>query len=133
MVLQKNQFLLRFLKLRVVVNGHIIYALVKNKPVVIEMPTNPSKLVITDGFHITRPFELTFTPKRVNYFQAECVIEDEQLLVGLVITLVVYFMGATSGMVLLQVLSLGPIIYFLFLYYVKRKEFIQLRPSQKQF
>ncbi|MGZ8544535.1 MAG: hypothetical protein ACXWV0_04525 [Flavisolibacter sp.] len=115
--------------MRVVVNGHIIYALVKNKPVVIEMPTNPSKLVITDGFHITRPFELTYTPKRISYFQAVCVIEDDQLLVGLVITVIVYFMGTTSGTLLLQVLSLGPILYFLFLYYINRKEFIQLRPA----
>ncbi len=93
------------------------------------MPTNPSRLVITDGYHITRPFELSFTPKRINYFQAVCVIEDDQLMVGLVITLLVYFMGATSDSILLQVLSIGPILYFLFLYYIKRKEFIQLRPA----
>ena len=110
-------------------NGHIIYSLVKNKPVIIEMPTNPSRLVITDGYHITRPFELSYTPKRINYFQAVCVIEDDQLMVGLVITLLVYFMGATSDSILLQVLSIGPILYFLFLYYIKRKEFIQLRPA----
>jgi hypothetical protein len=36
-------------------------------------------------------------------------------------------MGATSGMILLQILSVSPIIYFLFLYYINRKEFIQIR------
>jgi hypothetical protein len=128
-VLQKNQFLLRFLKLRVVVNGNYIYSLAKNKPVVIDMPTNPSKLVVTDGFHITKPIELTYSPKHTRFFKIACAIEDDQLLVGLIIIGLLYAMGATSGMVLLQLLSMAPVFYFLFLYYINRKEFIQLRPA----
>ena len=110
-------------------NGSHIYALDRNKPVVIDMPTNPSKIVVTDGFHITRPIELTYSPKHSRFYKAVCVIEDDQLLVGLVITLLVYFMGATSHTLLLQVLCLGPIIYFLFLYYIISKEFILLKPA----
>jgi hypothetical protein len=112
-----------------VVNGHYIYSLVKNRPVVIEMPTNPARLVVTDGFHITKPIELTYSTKHTRFFKIVCVIEDDQLLVGFIIIALLYAMGATSGMVLLQLLSMLPVFYFLFLYYINRKEFIQLRPA----
>ena len=127
-MLQRNQFLLRFLKLRVVVNGQQIYPLVKNKPVVIDMPTNPTKLVITDGFHITTPINVTYSQKHARYFTIVCVIEDAQLVVGFLLIAVLYAMGFTSGIVFLQVLSFIPILYFLFIYYINRKEFIRICP-----
>lgn len=119
---------MRFLTLRVVVNGHFIYNLVKNKPVVIDMPTNPTRVVITDGFHITQPMELTFTVKPVRYYTVDCVVEDAQLLAGLILTLITYFMGLTSGIVFLRALSMVPIFYLLFVYYINRKQFIRVRP-----
>lgn len=94
------------------------------------MPTNPSCLVVTDGFHITKPFYMAHSPISTKFYQAVCVIEDDQLLVGFLITLLVYFMGSTSGTILLQVISFAPVFYFLFLYYINRKEFIQLRPAR---
>jgi hypothetical protein len=127
--LQKNHILFRFLKLRVVVNGHYIYPLFKNKPIVIDMPTNPARLVVTDGFHITQPMELRHSRTQTQIFKIVCAIEDDQLLVGLLIMALLYAMGTTSGMFLLQLISMAPIAYFLFLYYINRKEFIQLRPA----
>jgi hypothetical protein len=127
-VLQKNQLLLRFLKLRVVVNGHYIYALVRNKPVVIDMPTNPTKLVVTDGFHITTPLNVTYSRNYTRYFTIVCVIEDAQLIVGVILILLLYAMGFTSGIIFLQLLSIVPILYFLFIYYINRKEFIRIQP-----
>jgi len=115
------------LKLRLIVNGTYIYSLVKNKPVVVSMPTNPSKIVVTDGFHITKPLEVAYSHRHTYYFQIVCGIENDQLLVGGIIGFLLYMMGMTSGIVLLQLLSAAPILYFLFLYYVKRKEFIQIR------
>jgi len=126
--LQKNQLLLRLLKLRVVVNGHSIYTLVRNKPVVIDMPTNPTKLVVTDGFHITNPLNVTYAKNHARYFTIVCIIEDVQLIVGFILTLVLYAMGLTSGIIFLRLLSVLPIFYFLFLYYIKRKEFIRIQP-----
>ena len=84
---------------------------------------------MTDGFHITKPLELTYSPRYTHFYKIVCAIEDDQLLVGLIIIILVYAMGATSGMILLQVLSMAPILYFLFLYYINRKEFIQIRPA----
>jgi hypothetical protein len=112
----------------VVINGIYIYALVKNKPIVIDIPSNPSRVVVTDGYHITKPMELIYSHTHTYYFKVVCAIEDDQLLVGFIIIVLLFTMGATSGIFFLQLLSLGPLIYFLFLYYIKRKEFIQIRP-----
>jgi hypothetical protein len=127
-VVQKNHFLLRFLRLRLIVNGTYIYSLVTNKPIVVTIPTNPSKIVVTDGFHITKPLELTYSYTKTYYFKVVCGIENDQLLIGTIIGVVIYMMGVTSELILLQLMSISPIIYFLFLYYIKRKEFIQIRP-----
>ena len=116
------------MKLRVVINGHYIYNLVKNKPIVIDMPTNPTRMVVTDGFHITPPMDLTYTVRPVRYFTVACIVEDAQLLVGFILTLIIYFMGLTSGLLFLRVLSMVPIFYLLFIYYINRKEFIRIRP-----
>jgi hypothetical protein len=73
--------------------------------------------------------EVTYSYNRTYYFQIVCGIQNDQLLVGGIIAAIVYMMGATSGMLLLQFLSLAPILYFLFLYYINRREFIQIRPA----
>ena len=110
------------------VNGHAIYQLVRNKPVVIDMPTNPTKLVVTDGFHITAPLNVTYAKNYTRYFTIVCIVEDAQLIIGFVLTVVLYFMGYTSGILFLRLLCLVPIFYFLFLYYIRRKDFIRIQP-----
>ena len=92
------------------------------------MPTNPTKLVVTDGFHITNPVNVTYSRDYARYFTIVCVIEDAQLIVGFIMTLVLYAMGLTSGIIFLQLLSLVPIFYFLFLYYIRRNKFIRIQP-----
>jgi hypothetical protein len=110
------------------VNGLSIYPLVRNKPVVIDMPTNPTKLVVTDGFHITSPVNVTYAKNYARYFTIVCIIEDAQLIIGFILTLVLYAMGFTSRIIFLQLLSTVPVFYFLFLYYIRRKDFIRIQP-----
>jgi hypothetical protein len=95
---------------------------------VIEMPTNPTKLVVTDGFHITMPLNVTYSKNYTRYFTIVSLIEDAQLVVGFIITLVLYAMGFTSGIIFLRLLSIAPVLYFLFLYYIKRQNFIRIQP-----
>ena len=120
--------LLWFLKLRLVVNGMQIYNLYKNKPVLITIPTNPSRIVVTDGFHITQPLELKYR-QRISYFNIVCVIDNDLLVGGFIFMLMFFAMGATSGVFVLQLFSMLPVISLLFYYYIKRKEFIQIRPA----
>lgn len=105
-----------------------IYPLKKGKPVVVTVPTSPARLVVTDGFHITAPVQITYTPQRTRYFTIACVVENDVLIGGAVLMLLLFFMGLSSGFVLLLLLSLLPIAYLLFLYYIKRREFIRISP-----
>ena len=92
------------------------------------MHTNPSRIVITDGFHITPPLELKVASTRVSYFKIGCGIENDQLLVIAIFSAIIYLMGMTSGILFLQILSTIPVFYFLFIYYIRRREFIKIRP-----
>ncbi|HEU0063468.1 MAG TPA: hypothetical protein VFQ58_00490 [Flavisolibacter sp.] len=96
---------------------------------VIDIPSNPSRVVVTDGYHITKPLDLIYSYTHTYYFKVVCAIEDDQLIVGFIIIVLLFAMGATSGIFFLQILSLLPLFYFLFLYYINRKEFIQIRPA----
>ncbi|RYZ62744.1 MAG: hypothetical protein EOO14_01375 [Chitinophagaceae bacterium] len=128
MVVQKDHLLLQFLQLRLVVNGMHIYHLRKNRPILVTMPANPSRIVVTDGFHITRPMELRYR-QQVAHFAVACAVNNDVLVGGAIFMLMFFAMGATSGMFVLQLFSLLPIATMLFLYYIKRQEFIQVRPA----
>lgn len=104
-----------------------IYALQKGQPIVVTMPTNPARIVVTDGYHITGPIQISYSPQRTHYFTIACVIENDVLVGGAIFMTLLFFMGLSSGLLVLQLFSMAPILYLLFLYYIKRKEFIQIR------
>jgi len=108
--------LLRFLKLKVIVNGKIIYPVEKKKPVIVPLVNSNAIIVVTDGFHITYPFEVAISS----------AIEDEQLIMGFLLLVLFYSAGLSSDLLVLKVLSFVPIIIFLYLYYIKRKGFIKV-------
>jgi hypothetical protein len=128
-LIRKNQLLLRFLKLRIVVNGSQIYYLDKKKPVVIPVTGKSPRLVASDGYHHTRPMQLVNRKKNVHYFKVGCVIEDDQLVAGLIVLAIIYTMGFTSDILFIKLLSFLPVVYFLYRYYVNRKEFLQIRST----
>ena len=120
--------LLSFLKIRVVVNSNEIYPLPNSQPVVITVSENNPKLVVTDGYHFTKPVELVYHHLNTYYFKVICVIDDIQLLAGSLLLIVLYLLGFFTGVFILKLTSFMPVIYFLFFYYINRKEFIQITP-----
>lgn len=127
--MRKNQFLLRFLKVRVVVDGMSIYMLDKKLPVVIPVGPHRPLLVASDGYHHTSPYVLKSLQQQVYYFKVGCIIEDDQLVVGLVVQVILYFMGLSADNYFLQAISFSPVLFFLFLYYIKRKHFLRFQPA----
>jgi len=120
--------LLRFLKIRAIVNGKEIYPLTDTKPVVIEVPDNNPRVVITDGYHYTKPLRLVFKELNVYCFKVVCAISDRQLIIGFFILMLFYLIGFKTGQLIFKVFSFIPIIYLLFFYYLNREDFIQLKP-----
>ena len=127
MITRKSQLLINFLNIRVIVNGRDIYTLPPDKPVVISLQENQAKLVATDGFHITKPLELSYYLPHTYYLKVVCAIDNNLLSVGFVLLVIFSTVGLISDIPLLKGLSFFPILYFLFLYYIKRKEFLQIK------
>ena len=126
-VTRKKQILLSFLNIRIVVNGSQIYPVRHGQRVVISVNRNNPKIVVTDGYHFTKPLELVYHHLHTYYFKIVCAIDDTQLVAGFSILVVFYLLGFFTGFFALKLLSLFPILYFLFLYYINRKEFIQIQ------
>jgi hypothetical protein len=121
--------LLSFLKIRAIVNGTDIYPLPNEKHVVIDVSENNPKIVVTDGYHITKPLELVFHHIHTYRFKVVCVIDDFQLSAGFALMILFYLIGLLSGFMLIKLFSALPVFYFLFLYYINRREFLQIRPT----
>ena len=95
---------------------------------VIPVQANNPRIVITDGYHITKPLKLIYKDIHTYCFKVVCAISDQQLLGGAVVLAGLYLSGFYTGLLVLKVLSFLPVIYLLMFYYLNRKEFIRLVP-----
>ena len=129
MITRKSQLLINFLNIRVIVNGQDIYTLPPDKPVVISLSANKAKLVATDGYHITKPLELSYHLPHTYYLKVICAIDNNLLITGVVLLIIFSLVGIISNIAFLQVLSFVPVLYFLFLYYINRREFIKIQAT----
>jgi hypothetical protein len=109
------------------VNGKDIYTLPPDKPVVISLSENNAKLVATDGYHITKPLELSYHLPHTYYLKVICAIDNNLLITGVALLIIFSLVGLISNIAFLQVLSFVPVLYFLFLYYINRREFIKIQ------
>ena len=118
------------LNVRVIVNNKEIYLLSNTEPVVIEVHENHPKVVVTDGYHFTKPVDLTYKQPSYYHFKVVCAIDDMQLLGNFFILILFYLLGFFTGVFILKLLSFLPILYLLFAYYVDRNSFIQIRQDR---
>jgi len=91
------------------------------------MQNNP-RVVITDGYHITKPVKLVYKELPVYCFKVGCAINDRQLLGGAIVLAGLYLSGFYTGLLVLKVFSFIPLAYLLLFYYLNRKEFLRLEP-----
>jgi hypothetical protein len=114
----------------VIVNNKEIYPLMSDEPVVIEINDTHPRIVVTDGFHFTKPIELTYKEPSYYHFKVVCSIDDLQLLGNIFVLIMFYLLGFFTGSFILKLFSLLPIGYLLFAYYIDRKSFIQLKQDK---
>ena len=118
------------LNIRVIVNNKEIYPLLTEDPVIIEVHDNHPKIVVTDGFHYTKPIDLDYKQPSYYHFKVVCSIDDFQLLGNVFVLIVFYLLGFYTGSFALKLLSFLPIFYLLFAYYIDRKSFIQIKQDK---
>lgn len=119
--------MLRFLRLRVVVNGMQIFPLEKSKPIVVPLKINRAQIVISDGFHYTHPINVVCPKSGIYKLHVYCTMEDEQLIIGLLLLILFYSAGITSDILLIKLLSFAPLLTFLYLYYIKRRDYLKVK------
>jgi hypothetical protein len=126
-ITRKSQLLINFLNIRVVVDGKDIYNLVPDKPAIISVAKKKAQLVATDGFHITKPLQLSFPRPHTYHLKVVCAIDNNLLITAVVLLVLFSLVGFVSDIPILRFLSFIPIFYFLFLYYFNRKDFIRIK------
>jgi len=114
----------------VIVNNKEIYPLTNEDPVIIEVYDKHPRIVVTDGFHFTKPIDLNYKQPSYYHFKVVCSIDDMQLLGSIIVLTVFYLLGFFTGNLILKLLSFLPIFYLLFAYYIDRKSFIQIKQDK---
>lgn len=113
-----------------IVNNKEIYPLNNTEPVIIEVKDKHPRIVVTDGFHFTRPIDLTYKQPSYYHFKVVCSIDDLQLLGNAFVLIVFYLLGFFTDTFVLKLLSFLPILYLLFAYYIDRNSFIQIKQDK---
>lgn len=113
-----------------IVNNKDIYPLTTTDPVVIEVEDDHPGIVVTDGFHFTKPIELAYDRPSYYHFKVVCSIDDFQLLAIFLVLAFFYLLGFFSGVFVIKLLSFLPIVYLLFAYYIDRNSFIQIKQDK---
>ena len=106
-----------------------IYPIERGKPIVVTFKAARPRIVVTDGYHYTKPLELALQNLHIHYYKVVCSIEDDQLIFGIILLVLFYTAGLTSDLLFLKILSFTPLIYFLLIYYQNRHSFLQLKPA----
>ncbi len=111
--------------MRIVVDDHDIYEFREKRPVIIPCTGQVMKLVITNGFHYSRVVKVKCSPG-FHFYEVESFIDNIQLLTGLVMTLLFFGIYIFSGAILFMIFANVPLLMMLFIFYFRRKDFIQV-------
>ena len=113
--------------MQAIVDNKQIYPLYNDQPVIIEVQDNHTKIVVSDGFHFTKPIELNYSQPSFYYFKVVSPVNDLQLLGGAFVMIFFYLLGFVTDLLLIKLISFIPIFLLLAIYYLNRKSFIQLK------
>jgi hypothetical protein len=121
-----DQWILRLLKVRIILNGKDIYELQKNRPSVIEIFEPSCILTLTDGFHHSKRFQVNFKTKYVYRLKVSSILDNGRLIFLLLLTLFFFAMAILNELFWLKLVSFIPLILILYFYYIKRDSFFLL-------
>lgn len=77
-----------------------------------------------DGYHIIRPIEINCNQQITN-LKVECCIDNDTLIAGVIMLVFSSMVRVISEILVAKLMSFVPVLYFLFMYYINRKEFIK--------
>lgn len=123
---------MRLLPVRVVVNDRDIYPLKEKQPATITVRTNPVKIVITNGFHASKPLLLNTYVQHKYALQADCLLDNIRLGYGFFLVFLLFGMYWITSMRVFQIAANLPVLYMLYLVYFRRKDFLFIQHYVKE-
>lgn len=126
MLVLTDQLILHLRKVRIVVNGTDIYELERNKPSVIDIQGPLCSITITDGFHHSKIFPLSFEKTSLHKLKVSTILDNGRLVFILLLTFILFILAFLNEIWFVKLVSFVPVILFLFFYYIKRRSFFLL-------
>jgi hypothetical protein len=108
------------------VNDKEIYPLTSAEPVIITLDKDLPQIVVTDGFHFTKPIKLEYKQPGYFNFKIGCIVNDAQLAVAGMLLSVLYLVGFSTNITAIKLLSFMPLLVVVFYYYFNRKKFLKI-------
>jgi hypothetical protein len=121
-----DQLILRLLKVRIVVDGKDIYYFEKGKPALLQLYHPNCSIIITDGFHYSKPFHINFQNKDHYRLRISSILDNGRLSFIIMLTAILFLLAFLNELSWIKFLSFIPVIVFLYFYYINRKNFFLL-------
>lgn len=106
------------------IDEKLIYPIPKKQPLYLLYHKQALTLVATNGYHFTPRLQIPLQAGKVCRLSISCRINNDQLLTGFLTTILFYCTAFYSGWLLAQILSILPLLYGIYLFYGKRRQFL---------
>ncbi len=114
------------MKPRIIVDGKDIYLLEKTTPEIIEINKPVCVVSITDGFHYSKPFYISFEKKDHYRLKVSSILDNQRLFFILIITGLLFLLAFLNELWWMKFISFIPVLLGLYLYYIRRSAFFLL-------
>jgi len=119
------------LKLYVVVNDNHIYQLNEQEPLVLDEHDLPVKLVAKNGFHFSKPAHIKRHNADKILIGVGCKADNGTLWGGIGFSLLFFIIFFASGLYVVLLLANLPLLYLVYKFFLKPKEFITIEILKK--
>lgn len=123
--------MLRVLKLYVVVNDNHLYELMEQQPLVLDEHQLPVKLVVKNGFHLSKPFHIRKYHAENILIGIGCEVDNGRLWGGIIFSLLFFIIFAATGLYIMLLLANLPLLYLVYKFFLKPAEFITIERLKK--
>ncbi|HTB51757.1 MAG TPA: hypothetical protein VK718_03200 [Ferruginibacter sp.] len=114
------------------VNDTELYELKEQKPLLISANKLPVKIIVKNGFHLSKPYYIN-QPLRENYFiDIGCEADNERLWGSILTSTLLFVVFIATHLQLFMVMANLPLFYIMYKFFFKSKEFITVEKLNRR-
>lgn len=117
---------MRVLKLYILINDTHIYELKEGLPLLVECHQLPVKIMAKNGFHFSKPFYITKPFSSPLYIDVGCEADNGRLWGAVLLSAFMFTLFLATGLHFFLFIANGPLLYIIYKFYVKPKEFFNI-------